>query len=56
MVSKSQIKLITSLSQKKYRQQHGLFVVEGIKGIQEFLKSDFKLHSLFTVEGFFMEK
>lgn len=55
MVSKSQIKLITSLSQKKYRQQHGLFVVEGIKGIQEFLKSDFKLHSLFTVEGFFTD-
>ncbi|WP_028374572.1 TrmH family RNA methyltransferase [Leeuwenhoekiella sp. MAR_2009_132] len=53
MVSKSQIKLITSLNQKKYRQQHGLFVVEGIKGIEEFLNSHFKLHSLFTTEGFF---
>ena len=53
MVSKSQIKLITSLSQKKYRQLHGLFVVEGIKGITEFLNSDLKLHSLFTASDFF---
>ncbi|MFI8378922.1 TrmH family RNA methyltransferase [Leeuwenhoekiella sp. NPDC079379] len=56
MVSKSQIKLITSLNQKKYRQQHGLFVVEGIKGVEEFLNSHFKLHSLFTMEGFFDEQ
>ncbi|WP_031428094.1 TrmH family RNA methyltransferase [Flavimarina sp. Hel_I_48] len=50
MVAKSQIKLITSLAQKKYRQQHGLFVVEGIKGIQELLQSRFKLHSLYVLE------
>ena len=56
MVSKSQIKLITSLSQKKYRQQHGLFVVEGLKGISEFLESNFALHSLFALEGFFTEE
>ena len=31
MLSKSQIKLITSLKQKKYRQQNGFFVVEGVK-------------------------
>ena len=53
MVSKSQIKLITSLSQKKYRQQHGLFVVEGIKGIQEFLDSHYTLHSLYALKGYF---
>ncbi|MEH6658461.1 RNA methyltransferase [Leeuwenhoekiella marinoflava] len=56
MVSKSQIKLITSLAQKKYRQQHGLFVVEGLKGIFEFLESNFALHSLFALEGFFTEE
>ncbi len=49
MVAKSQIKLITSLAQKKYRQQHGLFVVEGIKGIQELLQSHFKIHSLYVL-------
>ena len=31
MLSKNQIKLIKSFSQKKYRQQHELFVVEGVQ-------------------------
>ncbi|MAZ28971.1 MAG: RNA methyltransferase [Cytophagaceae bacterium] len=53
MVSKSQIKLITSLSQKKYRSRHGLFVVEGLKSIEEFLNSGFKLHALYALDGFF---
>jgi len=53
VVSKSQIKLITSLAQKKYRQQHGLFVVEGLKGIEEFLGSSAILHSLYALPGYF---
>lgn len=53
MVSKSQIKLITSLARKKYRNQHQLFLVEGIKGINEFLESPYQLHSLFTTEDVF---
>ena len=48
MLSKSQIKLIKSLSQKKFRNKHGLFVVEGEKGIREFLNSSFELISLYT--------
>ena len=48
MVSKSQIKLIKSLSQKKFRNIHELFVVEGIKGINEFLISDYELVSVYT--------
>ncbi|WP_396601894.1 TrmH family RNA methyltransferase [Algibacter sp. R77976] len=52
MLSKSQIKLITSLKQKKYRQQHGLFVVEGIKTISELLQSNLELHKLYTTETF----
>jgi TrmH family RNA methyltransferase len=50
MVPKSQLKIISSLQQKKYRTIHKLFVVEGIKGINEFLKSDFKLHSIYTTD------
>ena len=50
MISRNQIKLIQSLSQKKHRQKHELFVVEGIKGVQEFLKSAFVLHSLYTTD------
>ncbi len=49
-LSKNQIKLIKSLSQKKQRQQLGLFIVEGIKGISEFLNSDFELETLFTTK------
>ena len=50
MVTKHQIKLIKSLSQKKYRQQLGLFIVEGIKGIEEFLNSNYELQRLYTTK------
>ena len=53
MVSKSQIKLITSLEQKKNRTKTGLFVVEGKKGINELLNSNFQLDSLFTTQEIF---
>lgn len=53
MLSKSQIKLINSLSQKKFRTHQQLFVVEGVKGVKEFLNSEFKLHQLFTTEAIF---
>lgn len=53
MFSKSQLKLINSLGQKKFRQKHQLFVVEGKKAIAELLGSALKLHSLFTTEEIF---
>tara|TARA_R110002110_G_scaffold239492_2_gene455429 strand:+ start:582 stop:1301 length:720 start_codon:yes stop_codon:yes gene_type:complete len=52
MLSKSQIKIITSLKQKKYRQQHGFFVVEGVKTIKELLQSNLELQKLYTTESF----
>lgn len=52
MLSKNQIKLITSLKQKKYRQQYGFFVVEGIKTIKELLQSHLELQALYTTELF----
>lgn len=48
MVSKSQIKLITALQQKKFRKEHQLFFTEGSKVTQEFLDSGFILHSLYS--------
>ncbi|MEL4309009.1 TrmH family RNA methyltransferase [Joostella sp. CR20] len=48
MVSKNEIKLITSLHQKKYRNKEGLFIAEGVKVINELLKSDFKLYKIFV--------
>lgn len=53
MVSRSQIKLIKSLIQKKYRQQYGLFTVEGVKGITEFLNSSYRLNNLYTTKPVF---
>ena len=40
MVVKSQLKLIKSLHQKKNRIQHGLFIIEGEKGIADALAND----------------
>ncbi|MDD5148984.1 MAG: RNA methyltransferase [Flavobacterium sp.] len=55
MVSKNQIKLITSLQQKKYRFAHQLFFAEGIKVIQELLESNFELEHLYTTQNDFEE-
>lgn len=54
MVSKNQIKLITSLQQKKYRKQEQLFFAEGVKVVQELLNSNFKLQDLFTTKQDFL--
>ncbi|MGL2993160.1 TrmH family RNA methyltransferase [Flavobacterium sp. TSSA_36] len=53
MVSKNQIKLISSLHQKKFRNAQQLFIVEGSKGIQELLNSTLELEHLYvTVDTF----
>lgn len=51
MLSKSQISFIKSLHQKKYRKEHGLFIVEGLKSIQDFLSSPFAFHSIYAVSS-----
>ena len=48
LVSKSQTKLITSLQQKKYREQTGFFVAEGPKVIAELQEEGLTLQSLFS--------
>nr|WP_315145316.1 RNA methyltransferase [uncultured Flavobacterium sp.] len=55
MLSKNQIKLITSLQLKKQRNTHRLFFAEGIKVIQELLESKFELEHLFTTQNDFQE-
>ena len=55
MVSKNQIKLITGLHQKKFRQSQELFFAEGIKVIRELLQSDFELEHLYETESLFPE-
>ena len=48
MVSKNQIKLITSLQQKKYRIANKMFFAEGIKAVNELLTSNFELVNIYT--------
>lgn len=47
MISKNQIKLITSLHKAKGRKKHRLFIVEGPKAVDEFLKSKFEIEAVF---------
>lgn len=51
-LSKKQRQIIQKLQQKKYRQQLGLFVVEGKKNIAEFLNSDLELEQIFCTENY----
>jgi TrmH family RNA methyltransferase len=51
-ISKNQLKLITSLSQKKYRQKHHLFIAEGVKVLNELLNSTFEIETLFCTDDF----
>lgn len=48
MLSKAQISLITSLQNKKFRTQHKLFVVEGIKSIMEFVQSTYNVQKIYA--------
>ncbi|RZK23188.1 MAG: RNA methyltransferase [Flavobacterium sp.] len=47
MLSKSQVSFIKSLHQKKFRRQQGLFIVEGIKSVRDFITSGFGIHSIY---------
>lgn len=50
MVVKSQIKFIKNLQLKKYRNEHRLFVAEGIKLVLELLDSDFEVYGIYTTD------
>ena len=54
-ISKNQFKLITSLSQKKYRLKHKLFIAEGVKVVHELLKSSFEVETLFCTDDFLLD-
>ena len=48
MISKNQIKYISSLKQKKFRDELGKFVVEGDKLVDELINSDFDIDIVFA--------
>ena len=49
MISKSQISFIKSLHQKKFRKEHRLFIVEGLKSLSEFINSKFEIDSIYHI-------
>ena len=48
MVTKNQINLIRQIKRKRNRKEKKLFMVEGKKSIDEFLKSDYKLYEIYS--------
>ncbi|MHC1775824.1 MAG: TrmH family RNA methyltransferase [Lentimicrobium sp.] len=48
MLSKNQLKLINSLRLSKFRLEHGLFIAEGVKLVDEALKSSFEIYQIFA--------
>ncbi|MEN8125232.1 MAG: RNA methyltransferase [Bacteroidota bacterium] len=52
MLSNNQFKLINQLRQKKFRQQYNLFIVEGVKTVNEFLKSKFVVKNIFATDDY----
>ena len=47
MLSKSQISLLKSLHHKKFRSEHGLFLVEGYKSVIEFINSAYHIEVIY---------
>ena len=50
LISNNEIKRVKSLQQKKFRDESGLFVVEGEKMVDEAVRSGFKVESVYRKE------
>ncbi|MDG1475917.1 MAG: RNA methyltransferase [Vicingaceae bacterium] len=48
MISINQKKFVNSLKQKKFRTERNLFVVEGIKLVEELLQSDYEISAIYA--------
>ncbi|MBR4757160.1 MAG: hypothetical protein IK076_09480, partial [Bacteroidales bacterium] len=49
-VSNNEIRFVKSLERKKERDEHGLFVVEGTKMVEEAVRSSFEVVRIFRTE------
>ncbi|ESP95242.1 TrmH family RNA methyltransferase [Pseudoalteromonas luteoviolacea] len=54
MLSKNQQKLIRALAQKKYRKQHGLYLVQGEKNVLELLQAKVEVQQVFATPQFIL--
>jgi len=55
MLSKNEVKYIQSLCHKKQRNETGLFIVEGVKLVDELLKSNFKVVKLYALSSWLQQ-
>jgi TrmH family RNA methyltransferase len=55
MLTKSRLSLLRALRQKKYRNDHGLFVAEGDKLVPEILRSDFAVETVYATADWLKE-
>lgn len=54
-LTKNEIKFVKSLQQKKFRDEHQMFIVEGEKMIHElFLQSKFKIKTVYHLENYIL--
>ena len=53
MLSKNQIKYVNSLKQKKFREEHNLFIAEGTKIVPELLVSGISVKQVYATSDFF---
>lgn len=53
MLSKNKIKFVKSLQQKKFRNEHGMFIVEGRKNLEALVQSDFEIVDFFLTQKVF---
>ena len=52
MLSKSQISFLKSLQHKKFRTEHGFFLVEGVKSVKEFIDSAYQIEAIYHTFAF----
>ncbi|NNJ56586.1 MAG: RNA methyltransferase [Bacteroidia bacterium] len=52
MLSKAKLKQYQQLGSKKFRQKYGLFVVEGLKSVNELVKSDWTVECILCTSSF----
>lgn len=51
-MTRNELKFYSSLKQKKYRELHGQFLIEGIKIVEEAVRSDWKILRIFCTHEF----
>jgi TrmH family RNA methyltransferase len=47
LISKAQIKLVQSLKQIKFRREYGVFVAEGVKIVEELIRSEIRVKEIY---------